>query len=252
MFSPVLLHSSSSTFVAACATEAETDANAVQPKSDISSILFNAEFVASVKKLLELLNPVAELTNFCQKNTSSAADAAEQWLKLYENGSDEMRTIIGNRMKKSHILNTVTMTANFFHPVYRGKRLNETQQQEVKSYVFNKLDASGLESFRKFTADEDLFAKLNEKKIISPKTFWHYAAELGHEKLASFAMKFLQIPASTAQLERIFSNWAYIHDDIRNRLSNETSKKLVNVYFTLRTADKISDEGSDDETEVGN
>lgn len=208
--------------------------------------------MASVKTLLEILDPVAELTNFCQKSTSSAADAAEKWLELYENSSSELREFVGSRMNKSKVLNTVTMTANYFHPVYRGKKLDEAQQRVVKNYIFDKLDGDELESCRKFTEAEDVFASLERKKIIAPTTFWHYAAEMGHKKLAEFAMKFLRIPASTAQLERLFSNWAYVHNDIRNRLSDEASKKLVNVYFTMRSADKISDEDDDIEFEIEN
>ena len=83
------------------------------------------------------------------------------------------------------------------------------------------------------------------KSIVSPKTFWHFAAQLGHAELDAFAMDYLKIPASTAQLERLFSNWAYVHTDVRNRLCEETSKKLANIYFTLRSADHV-DEDDDD------
>lgn len=44
--------------------------------------------------------------------------------------------------------------------------------------------------------------------------------------------------------------YGYIHNDIRNRLSAETSKKLAQVYFTLRAADQIMDENSDIESEI--
>ena len=216
----------------------------VELSSNVTPILFDVEFLASVQHLLEILNPVAELTNFCQKSTT-----VEKWLELLENDSNELHGFVKNHLKKSNVLNTVTMTANYFHPIYRGKKLNEAQKKEVKSYIFDKLEAAGLESCRKFSEDEDIFASLQRKKKISPKTYWHYA-ELGHAELAAFAMDFLMIPASTAQLERLFSNWAYVHNDIRNRLSDETSKKLVNIYFTLRSAEKIDDEDTDIEFEV--
>lgn len=197
-----------------------------------------------------MLNPVAELTNFCQKSTSSAADAAEIWLELHGNGPSGLREFVEYRLKKSNILNTVTMTANYFHPVYRGRRLSQEQQKQVKSYIFEKLDSNELESCRKYTKDEGTFAALKRKKITSPITFWHYAADLGHDGLAAFAMKYLKIPASTAQLERLFSNWSYIHNKIRNRLVDETSKKLVNVYFTLRSTDEIDDDSDYGEFDV--
>lgn len=86
---------------------------------------------------------------------------------------------------------------------------------------------------------------MKRKNITATNTF---ASEMSSENLSTFAMKYLKIPASTAQLERLFSNWAYIHNDIRNRLSADTSKKLVNMYFTLRSADNI-DTDSEFETD---
>ena len=66
---------------------------------------------------------------------------------------------------------------------------------------------------------------------------------MGHRKLAELAMDYLKISASTAQLERLFPNWAFVHSD---RLSPETSKKLLNTYFTLRSSEEIIDEEPDD------
>lgn len=178
----------------------------------------------------------------------------EKWLELLENGPEELREFLKYRLEKGNILNSVTMTANFFHPIYRGKRLSEAQLKETKSYIFGKLkSAEELESLRLFTKDENVFAALKRKNINSPKTYWHYAAELGHEGLAAFAMRYLKVPASTAQLERLFSNWAFIHNNIRNRLSDETSKKLVHTYFTLRSADNVDfDEDENAEIDTDN
>lgn len=233
------------TVTAACEVELESDAEAIAPKPNVSSLIFNFNFIGSVKYLLQLLDPVAELTNYCQKSNSSVADAAEKWLELLNDGPNELLEFLNYRLLQSNVLNTVTMTANYFHPVYRGKRLNEEQQTEITSYIFEKLDANALESCRQFKEDEGVFANLKLKKINSPKTYWHYASELGHKQLAAFAIDYLKIPATTAQLERLFSNWVYIHNDIRNRLSDETSKKLVNIYFTLRSTDEIYEDESD-------
>lgn len=139
------------------------------------------------------------------------------------------------------------MTANYLHPTYCGKLLNQDRLTEVNSYLLDKLDADQLESLRKFTKNEDIFANLAKKKGLLPLTFWHYASEIGHGKLAEFARDYLKIPASTAQLERLFSNWAYVHNDIRNRLCDETLKKLVNIYFTLRSTDELPDMDDDDD-----
>lgn len=231
-----------------CDLEAEQDKNATRPAEAVSQLLFKSEFIESVKNLLGILDPVAELTNNCQRSDCSSADAVEKWLDLIQNSNDELRGYVRQRTVKSKVFNEITMTANFFHPVYRGLKLNETQRTSVNDFIFeSSLDAEGLESCRLYTANEGTFAALARKKITSPKTYWHFAGQQDHHKLSGFAMKLLKIPASTAQLERLFSNWAYVHNDIRNRLSVETSNKLVNVYFTLRANDQPVE--SDDESE---
>ena len=142
-------------------------------------------------------------------SSSSVADAAEKWMDLLENGPGVLRPFLEFRIKKSKVLNMVTLTANYFHPVYRGKRMNEKQLNEVRAYICEKLDGPELESL------------------------W-----------ISFVCNgfYLKIPASTAQLERIFSQWAFIHSDNKSMLSEDTSKKLLNIYFTLRSTDEVDDD----------
>lgn len=155
--------------VVKCDKATESDRNAITPKAGVSSILFDEQFIASVKTLLELLNPVAELTNFCQKSTASAANAAEKWIELLHNGPADLREFLEHRIEKSNVLNDVTMTANYLHPIYRGKRLNPDQKRQVTNYLFEKLDATELESLQQFTLGEGKFTVLNRKNLTSPK-----------------------------------------------------------------------------------
>ena len=182
------------------------------------------------------IDPVAELINFCQKNTTSVADATEKWLELLQDGPLDLRPFFGKPNE----------TEQHF------KRCHDDDQwQQVTNYIFDKLEGAELEPLREFTKGEGSFANLNRKKFTWPKTFWHFAAQTGHEKLAAFALDYLEIPAFTAQLERLFSKWAYVHSDIRQRLSTETSNKLANVYFALRTTDDtVEDDDQDFEMEV--
>lgn len=65
---------------------------------------------------------------------------------------------------------------------------------------------------------------------------------------ADLALKLLNMPASTAQLERVFSNWSDIHWDKRNRLSEDRSKKLLSIYHSLKM-NQIDDVDMDDDIE---
>lgn len=213
-----------------------------KPAAAVSQLLFNNTFIDSVKNLLSLLDPIAKLINLCQKSDSSIADAADAWLDLLIEAPVELKPFVESRCKKSNVFNDVTLAANFLHPTYRGLKMNDSQRNQVDEYIFNSLDSSALESFRLFTIESGAFAALKNKKITSPKTYWFFASRQKHPELASFAMKILKIPASTAQLERLFSNWSFIHSEIRNRLTTEHSKQLLNIYFSLRAADEYPDD----------
>lgn len=135
----------------------------------------------------------------------------------------------------------MTIAANFFHPVYRGKKLLASHRDQFDDYIMQKLGTEGLESCRMYTSEEGIFATLADKKL-TPKTYWFYADKHKHSELSKFASKLLKIPASTAQLERLFSNWKFVHSDVRNRLGEQTSKKLLNIYFSLRSNDALPDD----------
>lgn len=57
-----------------------------------------------------------------------------------------------------------------------------------------------------------------------------------HPKLAKLAYRLINLPSSSSEIERLFSNWRRTHSAERNRLGKEKSKKLVHVYFSLQKA----------------
>ncbi|CAB4443774.1 unnamed protein product [Rhizophagus irregularis] len=54
--------------------------------------------------------------------------------------------------------------------------------------------------------------------------------------LSKFAVKLMSIPASNAASERNWSNFGFIQNIKRNRLTNERTFKLVSIYSNLRLA----------------
>lgn len=230
--------------------ETDADDSTKRPDSSVVKLLFNSEFIDSVKHLLSLLDPIAKLINVCQKSEASVADAVEEWIDLLAEAPNELKVVIEKRIKKSNVFNDYTLSANYFHPIYRGQKLNATQRKQVDDYIFGVLDGNGLESSRLFNSEEGTFSSLKRKGITSPKTYWYFAQKQGHTDLATLATKLMKIPASTCQLERLFSNWGFVHSDNRNRLSPERSKMLTNIYFTLRSTDTIDEEEDDDNDEI--
>ena len=120
--------------------------------------------------------------------------------------------------------------------------LSEEQIRDVENFLIDNLSADALNDFHLYKNNKNFFQKLFSKQIVNLQTFWGLA-ERHHSELAKLAMKLNSIPASSAQLERLFSNWSFIHSRLRNRLSSENSKKLTYIYYHL----KIRDENRSDE-----
>lgn len=103
------------------------------------------------------------------------------------------------------------------------------------------LDKLGLNNFRN---NNHIFSTLRDRGFNTPEAFW-IAVKPFYPKLSSLARRLLKIPAASAQLERLFSSWAFIHSDLRNRLTVERSMKLVDIYYSLKMKE-MYDEFYDD------
>jgi hypothetical protein len=202
-------------------------------KSNIKKMLFDDELVEKVQKNFNVLTPVGNLINKCQQSKFSIADAAQEWLQLVL--PENFQPILNNRKKMA--LNIYSLAANFLHPAYNGKLFSEEEKNEVDEFFIENLSADGLMDLFAYNNNEGVFKHLTQKQLVSPIVFWSMA-EKKHNTLAKLALRLLKIPAASAQLERVFSNWSFIHSKTRNRLEFDRSKKLLNVYYSLKSRDK--------------
>lgn len=129
-------------------------------------------------------------------------------------------------------LNKYTLTSYYLHPTYDNNLLMDEHISMINNFLLKHLDCDGLESLNEYKNKTNFFRMLHDKKIEKADVFWG-TASMKHQQLSTLALKLLNIPASTAQLERTFSNWGWIHSSIRNRLTFERSKKLIHVYVSL-------------------
>lgn len=175
---------------------ADSDAG-LEPSSDVSQLLLDSDFIESVQTLVNMLDSTVDLINYCQRENVSIADIIEKWLNLLRHESHELSQFVAERCSTSNVFTNIAMTANFIHPDYRGKKLNETQQQVVYDHILETFDADGLESVRLFSVNEGTFDSLVKKNLKSPITFWHFARQQGHQQVADFAIELLNLKDST-------------------------------------------------------
>lgn len=130
----------------------------------------------------------------------------------------------------------------FFDPRYKGEYLpNETSsisyiiEETVKlADVANigKLTREIMEYHGKSGRFSLNFLWLKEATE-DPITWW-LSLEKDVPFLSQIAIKLMTIPASSAASERNWSDFGYIHNIRRNRLTNENVFKLVSIYSNLR------------------
>lgn len=217
-------------------------------KSDVKKLLFDDEFVDSIEKQIQVLDPVSKLINKCQSNECRLDEAAELWLKLQIklNGISMYRKEI--EIRQSMALNQYALTGYYLNPNMDKSILSFKHKHKINNFLLKNLSHNGLNSKYDFENQKGIFNTLNDKQIQKPEVYWSLAKET-HPELADLASRLFGIPASSAQIERVFSNWAFVHSKSRNRLLFARSEKLVHVYYSIKNMNIELTDSSDNESD---
>lgn len=215
------------------------DPNFKKMKQNVKSLIFDDNFTDQVREYILLFDPICTLINRTQSANCSAAEATNLWLNLK---FPEQFAYLNPKLehRRTMALNVYTLSAFYLHPVYHkdaDSRLLTLQLEKVHEFLLESLDAEGINSLHNFKNNTGIFKTLNDKNVIDPIVFWNMS-KIKHPNLSEIAIKLMQLPAASAQIERLFSNWSYVHSSIRNRLTFERSKKLLHIYFSLKIIDK--------------
>lgn len=199
--------------------------------SKIALIIYNDDLIQECKDAIATMDPVCKLLNEVQKNTTKVSDALENWNVLLEQSPEWLREIVMEKLKKHSVFSDEAIIANILDPKYRGKRLSIKCKQQGDDAILSRLDADGQVSYLQYEQQSGRFATL--KTNVKCDLYWQLA-KTGHPALAELADKFTHVPASSASLERLFSNWGYVHNKIRNRRGSQKSEKLAYIYYASR------------------
>lgn len=200
-------------------------------KQEVVKLLFDENFENDITNSVKIFNPICTLINMCQKSTSTQADALNCWINIKNEEvfkTDQFQSILERCFKIA--CNIYALSAYYLNPCYEKNNLTEDQQDSVISFLVENLSIDGVAQLSDYNEKQGLFKTLFEKNLNDGKVFWQIASTK-YKELSGFAIKLLNIPASTAQIERLFSNWSFIHNKLRNRLTFDKSKKLLHIYY---------------------
>ena len=126
------------------------------------------------------------------------------------------------------------------HPKYRGRGLDREQLESAHQLVSSKWHGI-LGDLCAFQAEADPFPQHmfdeNFLEKVKPCVWWLCIKKTYKDvdpKLCDLALLLLRLPASSASIERIFSNFSFVQNKLRNRLGLEKTAKLVTCFRELR------------------
>lgn len=170
---------------------------------------------------------------------------------------------IENSLKDTILINYQQRWEKMYHPViiisyyldprYRGQELAEKYSftfiaNEISKYIDQDLSgqlAKELLYYNNKTGPFNLSMFWKSEATKNPIDWWNgFQSEV--QILGKFAVKLMSIPASNAASERNWSNFGFIQNIKRNRLTNERTFKLISIYANLRL---INNQKLDDITE---
>lgn len=200
----------------------------------VQTYLHDPLFEQELTEVLETLAPVSCLIKVCQNKQSNLADAVQLWLGLsFPNPSHQ--EILQKRLEKA--IQPAGFCANLLHNKYRGLLMTDEQESLALEFMqeFGGPDCCGeYERFlvRKSSSDISKWAR----SCSDPISFWGLC-QIEFPVLTKFAQKLMTIPAGTGLIESFFSNWSFVHNKFRNRLTAEKSAQLADIYYSLKYFD---------------
>ena len=201
--------------------------------SSIGNLISIINLYREAKYLHAQLQPIAISLDKLQSDESNIADTCEEWNKLLE--VEELSSYKGKITKRyKQAITPIHLLANILHPKYMGQRLSYEQQEEARSILIEQ-NASLLPLLYLFQAKAEPFPTsiFSCTDTLKPAMWWRTfksSKNLVRNELCDIAIKLLSLQSSSDSIERIFSNFGFIQNKLRNRLGIEKAAKLVFCY----------------------
>lgn len=225
------------------------------------ALILNDGFWSRLSRIIDVLEPIAHATEKIESDVPRISQAVEIFAEIDEclqsslpqsplSGEEETqaREYVSNR--REFCIGALHKAANLLDPALEGKHLSEDDVTEAIEYIchisqqFDSVDEEEvLQDLANFRSKDGLWRKDIIWKCaqkVSPSTWWKGICS-SRRHLSFIASRILQLPATSASVERSFSTYGNIHSAKRNRLTAERAGKLVYISHNLRLFDSSSD-----------
>ena len=214
--------------------------------------VLNLELKRRTVEYLKILKPVAVALDRIQRDSTLISEATELWINLKNEMTDEglFRTEdIAEKFFNRYdtALTDCHLFANMIDPRYQGKKLTEEERKKGLQYLWSDCPAFQ-PTYMKFKSKAEPFSRqffdMATLEEVHPLTWWNYFQNelpLCRENRVSprrLPEILFTAVSSSAGVERLFSLYGLVQTDVRNRLGNEKTAKLVAVYKNLNTDKK--------------
>ena len=198
-----------------------------------------------VKDLISQLKPVASALAVLESDSTNIADACHTWSNLLRNEELKPHSAAVKRRFEQAISHW-HLVAYLLHPKYRGENLNFEQKEKARALLL-KINPLFVTDAINFELKEAPFPVTYFEdqviKTIDASKWWRSIA-----KACDISKYFCQLaahlqtcPSSSAAIERIFSNFSFVHSKTRNRLGIDKVSKLVYCYVMLKLQNMCPD-----------
>lgn len=209
--------------------ESDIDKNITKKINDVS-------IYKEAKSLYKQLKPIAAALDNLQSEEASISTACCEWLKLVNNNelqpyADILKFRFEQAITPAHIL------AYLLDPKYMGEGLTAPQQESTRIWLLE-LNPAYLPLVISFQAEEDPFPKsyfTSEVRNNVKASIWWKSMKnsMINQEFLNFIIHLHNCPSSSAGIERLFSNYSFVQNKLRNRLGLEKASKLVVCYKML-------------------
>ncbi|KAK2139837.1 hypothetical protein LSH36_1591g00009 [Paralvinella palmiformis] len=170
------------------------------------------------------------MSKWCQRNGSSLADACDAWLGLLsEPALFPLEKVVNKRFQDA--ISLEHLTAYILHSKYIGEKMTMEQQQDLSTWLANH-DPGFITSFISFQAcslPRQLLLCRSDQHLLTQLVARCYICGVD-PPFADLAQRLTTSPASSASIEKVFSTFSFVHNNIRNRLCSKKQASLLLMH----------------------